>query len=106
MDMRLLLDNITRELEKYYESDFPTDDEDSHVNSAIKHKLGELIFAADGAKLNDVKQEALDLLAGSTGCMEDYEILLEITDDLILRGVLNDKSAKKLLDKAPVSRWR
>jgi hypothetical protein len=38
--------------------------------------------------------------------MEDYEILLEITDDLILRGVLNDKSAKKLLDKAPVSRWR
>ena len=97
--------HLKSDLDKYYDTDFPSEEADSRENRRLKHKLSELIASAHAAGDADVRQGALDLLASSTGCAEDYAILVDIGEDLTSRAVITPAELKQLFDDAPTDRW-
>lgn len=105
MNIKFQLEKLKIALETYYETDFMTDEEDIAANTAIKYLIADVVIAANAADDMEVKQNALDTLAMSTGCAEDYKILTEITESLIDLGIITEATALNMFEKAPTNRW-
>jgi len=108
------LNNIQSRLDKYYETDFSSEEEDSKINFAIKDELCNFIIQAsnelgkgliDKSEYNYFVNSALKVLANNTGCKEDLIIYDKIISRLVRGEHLFIDAFKDVLKESAVSRW-
>lgn len=80
-------------------------EEESKENRSIKQKIKELIIDAHTAGNFQIFNQSIELLRKSTGCAGDYEIFIDIADDLVERNIIGIDEVKKILENSPLDRW-
>lgn len=109
MDLRTTFEQIKIDLDAFFAAyragDFSSEEEEARGNLAIRSRMKQLILRAYELNHPEIMNETLEILSMSTGCMEDYEIFTDITDDLLRKNIITVDKIKELLHSAPVNRW-
>ena len=96
MDLFQELQDITVELNQFYEMTINVDEEGGRANWSIKQKIKNLIVDAHSVGNLQIFYQALELLRESTGCAEDYEIFIDIAGELVGKNILSNDEVKKI----------
>ncbi|NHZ37567.1 hypothetical protein [Massilia rubra] len=105
MTLRDQLDTLNTDLYQFFDSAFDSEEDEQQANRALKSRIREVILAAHALPDPDLMREALETLSKNTGCAEDYAMFVEITDELIVKGIITASDHQDLLAAAPVNRW-
>ena len=99
------LDQVAVDLEQYYETDFDSEEEELNANRLLKMRIKDIIISAHELPDSEIEKKAFTLLVENTGCAEDYEIFIEIADQLTRKSIYTEEDLKTRLGDSPVSRW-
>lgn len=111
MMLRDTLDRIETDLDRHDEAESGEGDATAKAKAkamadrALRLRMKQLILAAHAAPDPEVLRDALACLSTSTGCADDYAMFVDITDELLDKGIVSASDVQELLDRAPVSRW-
>ena len=105
MQLQAELERIAQEIERHYATEYGCALDEESSNRRIRGELARLIIEAHDRCDCALQNEALALLAGTTGCAEDYLLFGEIADDLIARNILTTEEVDDLLQTSPAARW-
>lgn len=100
--MKTLLD-IKQDFEKYFNTDYPSDADDSVRNAEIRNDLKQFILSKSNTKSSVL--EAIHFLIDNTGCQEDFSIYQEIRLDLLSAGVISKNILDEMEKLMPIKRW-
>lgn len=96
--------NVEKLISKYYEMSFENEKDDYNFNKSIKESLKQIIVESDSQN-DKVKEQALLVLAQSSGCAEDQEIAEEIIDDLFDNKLINNRQLDYFYENLGTKRW-
>ena len=98
------LEQIKKEIQDYYSISFDSAEDDYITNARIKNKIKDIII--DHKNDVDVIDNALLLLAETTGCAEDEEIAEKILDELFDNNFLSQAQLDLYYKNVGTNRWK
>lgn len=98
------LSELEKKFTDYYSKEFETEESDFQANKAIRTEAVNSFKVAKENGNSELAENIIELLAKNTGCAEDIEIFIKISEPLKVQGIITEEQINKIINQGS-ARW-